>query len=354
MFIEEELKREYDLKFPLYFQLGKILETKINAVLSAKEINYDYVQMRVKSFTSFSEKIDRNSNWENPFEENDDFCGLRIIHLFDDDLGEIKDLLREEFKVIDEYDATEKRGKLKNTSKNEIQWSPLFSYRSYHVFVKLKENSPENNNKIKDLFAEIQIRTTCMHAWAAVEHKLNYKQQNKFPPLFRDFFNRKFSQMSAVLEIADDFFVSLRNEKRRNIEEYKSGLEKTETKEKILNEELNIDALQAYLENKFPKYSQENKSDKNKKMRYLLNEMQLTNLTLKSIEEGEKVLTKKRLFSKIISDYPSDRPTQTGMARLILDVTNDNFYMMRKAKLKLTNSKWMKFVDTVREQLIIS
>ncbi|MBK7967983.1 MAG: hypothetical protein IPK08_03110 [Bacteroidetes bacterium] len=339
MFIEEELKKEYELKYPLYLQLGQILEVKINAVLRANEINYDYVQMRVKSFLSFFEKIDRNSKWKNPFNENDDFCGLRIIHLFDDDLEAILTILRDEFEVIEEYNPTEKRP----------QTEKEFTYRSYHVFLKLKGDLANSNKKIKDLIAEVQIRTICMHTWAAIEHKLNYKQQKSFPPHFRPFINRKFSQMSAVLEIADDFFVSLRNEKRKSIEEYKTGLGKVKTKEKILNEELNIDALQAYLENKFPKFSLENKNEKNKKLRYFLNELLMTNLTLKSIEEGEKSLTQKRLVTKLVNDYPSDKPTQTGMARLILDITNEEFYKMRKAKL--TNSKWMKFVDNMRSKL---
>ena len=338
MFIEEDLLEKYNSKKPLYNKLGKILEVRINEILISNEIYYDYVQMRVKSFLSFFEKIDRNK-YIDPFEENEDFCGLRIIHLFDDDLDKILYILREEFNVIKEINPTEYRPK---TEKE-------FTYRSYHVFIKLKNGLLLSNIELKDLFAEIQIRTICMHTWAAIEHKLNYKQEHNFPKNFRPFINRKFSQMSAVLEIADDFFVSLRNEKNRIIEEYKTGLTIIKTKEKILDEKLSIEALQAYLENKFPKFDEDNRIEKNKKIKYLMNEMVITNLTLKSIEDGEKLLIQKGLFSKLLNDYPFNMPTQTGIARSILDITNDEFYKMRKAKLD--NSKWMKFIDSLKIKL---
>jgi putative GTP pyrophosphokinase len=336
MFIEEELRREYDLKYGLYEKLGLLLEARINLVLREKEITYDYVQMRIKRFVSFFEKIDRHEKWKKPFEENEDFCGLRIIHLFDDDLILIKNILKEEFDVFREHSPTEKRPL---TEKE-------FTYRSYHAFVKLKGKLAQENAELTGLFAEVQVRTICMHTWAAIEHKLNYKQQKSLPPHFRPIMNRKFSQMSAVLEIADEFFVSLRNEKKKSVEGFKSGLNRIETKEQILNDELNFDALQAYLENKFPNFATEKKIDKNKKLEHFFKEMIISNLTLKSIEEGLKVLAEKKLLGTIFKEYPAEKPTQTGIARLILDITNSNFYEERKKKLEKT--KWMKFVDKIR------
>lgn len=67
---------------------------------------------------------------------------------------------------------------------------------------------------------ELQVRTGLQHAWAAIEHKLQYKNQVDVPePL-----QRKLFQISALLELADDEFAYLRTKLGKLRETYESDL----------------------------------------------------------------------------------------------------------------------------------
>jgi hypothetical protein len=54
--------------------------------------------------------------------------------------------------------------------------------------------------------AEIQIRTVIQHAWAEIEHDLGYKRELAIPKTVR----RKFFQLAAMLEMADEGFTSIK------------------------------------------------------------------------------------------------------------------------------------------------
>ena len=306
MFLEEELRSEYNKKYPRYLKLGNVLQQEINEILSEKEIPFDYVQMRVKSFDSFLEKISRNANWKSPMDENNDFCGLRIIHLFEDDLKLITKELNGRFHKAGEKNPTADRPK----SEKE------FTYRSYHMFLGLKDELLDENSDLAGMNAEVQIRTICMHSWAAIEHKLNYKTQ--FPQSHRIKFNRKFSQVSAVLEMADEVFVSLKNDREQIVNNYKSTFN-YEDKPNLAN--LNVDSLQAYLETQFSTIQRDGDRIAN-----LLKEMLASKVTLTHLEAGFKLLHKKGMIHRLQSNYPGDNMSQPGFARLVLDVSNDNFY----------------------------
>jgi len=335
----KELESEYNLRHASYKQLGEVVKAGLIEQLEQNSIEYDFVQMRVKSFSSFYEKAFRYQ-LSDPLTQIEDLCGLRIIHLFDNDLDKIKRLVRKRFKEIKHVDKTLQA---RDPSK---QREREFSYRSYHIYAALTADDLGANPELEGLIAEIQIRTICMHAWASIEHKLNYKKQQDLPKEFRPVMTRKFSQMSAMLEIADELFVALRNEKNRVIEKYKAKLSVPLKKEKLLDDELNIDVLQAYLEQNFSQYYQEFG-----RFKYLLGEMQSSQVNLRDVEKGKRILKDRNLLTSLRDNYPAESgsPTQTGMVRLILDATSDAFYKIRKPKL--SNSKWIKFVEHIRSEI---
>jgi putative GTP pyrophosphokinase len=336
---EKDLHGEYNRRHPMYYRLGQVVQQGVTEELELNNVEYDFVQMRVKTFTSFFEKAFRYQ-FTNPLTEMKDLCGIRIIHLFDNDLDKIKRLVKKRFKELKTIDKTlQSRDPSKKRERE-------FSYRSYHVYATLREDDLRVNQDLDGLVAEIQIRTICMHAWASIEHKLNYKKQQDLPNEFRPVMTRKFSQMSAMLELADELFVALRNEKNRVIEKYKTELAVPVKKEKLLDDELNIDVLQAYIEQNFAQYRQELS-----RFKYLLGEMQLSQINLRDIEKGKRLLKDRNLLRTLQSQYPSESgvPTQTGIVRLILDATNDAFYGFRRSKLG--ESKWTRFVDDLRSQL---
>lgn len=341
-----EIEKQYKAKKKDYEELGDILLERINKILKEHETSFDYVQMRIKKFDSFYDKIFREhltspakqSGETDPFKTNKDFVGLRVIHLFEDDLNSIVKILEKEFQINkeDKKDLT----RLRRKSERE------FTYRSYHVFIRLKGDLKKLYPHLSDMVAEVQIRTICMHTWASIEHKLNYKKQDHLPKDYRPIITRKFSQMSAVLEISDEFFMALRDEENNIIRQYKANLSDAKKKENVLKEELNIEALQAYIEKKYAKYPQEKK-----RIKSLLEEMAFAHIGLNALEDGEQLLKDKNLLKYVIDNYPSpkEEQTQTGVARLILDITNDAFYEVRK--MKMADSKWIKFIDSVRSKL---
>ncbi|MDN3615738.1 GTP pyrophosphokinase [Vibrio gallaecicus] len=168
----------------------------MKAFLDEKNIPYVDVYSRVKSFDSFYEKIDRKK-YADPFENIEDICGVRVICYYFSDIEKINSIIKEEFSILESED------------KSELLGLKEFAYRSQHFIIKLNENwlSAPNYRRLDGLKAEVQVRTILMHAWAEIEHKLNYKSDAQVPELFQ----RKLFRLSAKLEEADEQFIELKD-----------------------------------------------------------------------------------------------------------------------------------------------
>lgn len=188
-----------------YSRLGINLEEALKSFLNEKEIPYLNVYHRVKEFESFHEKIGRK-DYSNPFDQIEDICGIRIICYYASDISKIEDIIKKEFKVLDSEDKSESLG-LKE-----------FAYRSIHKIVKINKSwvATPNYRGLQNLKCEIQIRTILMHAWAEVEHKLNYKSDAQVPSHFQ----RKLFRLSAKFEEADEQFEEIKN----GISEYRASI----------------------------------------------------------------------------------------------------------------------------------
>ena len=96
-----------------------------------------------------------------------------------------------------------------------------------------------------------------MHGWAAINHKLLYKHENDIPkPFKRDLF-----RLSALIELADEQFERLREERKGYAGKV---LKETDDGSFIIDEtkELNVDSFLALMEKHFPNYQgQEDASD---------------------------------------------------------------------------------------------
>jgi ppGpp synthetase/RelA/SpoT-type nucleotidyltranferase len=174
------------------------MESLLSDILQAKGIGYQLIEARTKEAVSFREKISRASkSYTNPLEELTDLTGLRIITYYQDDAALIGEAIKSEFDV----DFT-----------NSVEHSPAdaeFGYRSAHYVVRLNDSRAQLVEwaGLAGLKAEIQVRTVLQHAWAAISHKLQYKRENDVPTQLR----RKLFRLSALFELADDEFTSLRN-----------------------------------------------------------------------------------------------------------------------------------------------
>jgi ppGpp synthetase/RelA/SpoT-type nucleotidyltranferase len=229
--MSNDIEQVYHLNHSYYPRFCENIVNAMKHLLSEHKISYLNIESRVKDLSSIKEKIKRK-NYLNPVDQVEDICGIRIICYYSSDIQKIKSIIKDEFDVISEEDKT-----LLLSEKE-------FGYRSNHFIVKINQQwaSAPNYRKLENYKAEIQVRTILMHAWAEIEHKLNYKSEQQVPEPVR----RKLYRLSAKFEEADDQFEDLKD----TISSYISDIRNKIAKQKadISNLEFNLDTYQSYLE----------------------------------------------------------------------------------------------------------
>lgn len=272
---KDTLFQEYNDKLPNYDRARENIKEALEEFLKEKNISFVTIESRIKDFESFYEKISRKK-YGNPFEENEDFCGIRIILYFQDDIEKVNKIIEENF-IIEE--SENKSNKLED---NE------FGYRSNHLIIKVKNSwcVTPNYKGLENIKVELQIRTVLMHTWAAIEHKLGYKNNQELPRNLK----RKLYLMSAQLENADIQFQEIKNEAENFQYEI---VEESKKEGKFTADKLNIDTFKALLEFYFPTFEDNG----------------VTNTTLEklmkhniSIEEASSYAQKIQPFTQKISD----------------------------------------------------
>ena len=316
---KEVLKNEYDKKYLKYKRLANNIKQVIETFLLDGEIEVLNVNCRIKSFSSFCDKIERKG-YKRPFKEIEDICGVRIVCYYTSDLEKIAQIINEEFDVLETID------------KSSILEPDRFGYRSFHYILALKKDwlKTPNYRGLGDLKVELQVRTILMHAWAGIEHKLAYKKTEHIP----DQFKRKLYQLSALFEVADDQFESLRNEK----DKYKDQVISEEVKRTgkfEINQHMNLDSLQAFLEFYFP--------EREKSLEYtidLLDEIIKYNVSFAELVSGfEKVKDVLPAIETEVFEYEKgeceedNKWAQVGAVRQILELTNDRYWIDREKEM---------------------
>lgn len=313
-FDKETLRKEYANLYPNYERLAVNLKQALEIFLKEAGIDYVGVFYRTKEFDSFCDKVE-NKCYDEPFEQTEDICGLRIVCFYDSDLERIAKIIKREFDVIEWIDKT-------------AQLQPdQFGYRTEQGILRVKKGwlKAPNYRGLGGLKAEVQVRTTLMHAWAEIEHKLQYKKKGYVPDEFR----RKFSILSAQLEDIDDRFEALRKER----EEYRDAMtEEAKASGRFdVNQPMNIDSLQAFMDFYFP---DRKKSSIEATIR-ALDEFMKYKIGIKELVEGyDKVkdilLTAE---SEELRNQKFDRWGQIGIVRMILELTNDYYWQYRKSSV---------------------
>ncbi|MDZ7820159.1 MAG: RelA/SpoT domain-containing protein [Aliarcobacter sp.] len=123
---KDTLFQEYNDKLPNYDRARENIKEALEEFLKEENISFVTIESRIKDFESFYEKISRKK-YENPFEENEDFCGIRIILYFQDDIEKVNKIIEDNF-IIEE--SENKSNKLED---NE------FGYRSNHLILKVRK-----------------------------------------------------------------------------------------------------------------------------------------------------------------------------------------------------------------------
>ena len=133
---------------------------------------------------------------------------------------------------------------MKNYDTSDRLNTDQFGYSSTHLVVELPDSwlAVPTFSQMKGSRAEIQIRTTAQHIWAAASHTLQYKQEGSVPAPVR----RAIHRVSALLEMVDLEFERLLEQR----ESYRS-----EAGQVAPDATLNVDLLENLLDSLLPEHN---------------------------------------------------------------------------------------------------
>lgn len=171
-------------------------EAELVALLARHNIAVQLVSSRTKDLESLRKKLARPDKIYARLTDITDLVGIRVATCFEDAIDDVARVIEQAWRV----DFTHSTDKLRFVDHR-------FGYRSLH-YVCAPHDDAGLPGVLDGFRFEIQIRTVLQHAWAEVEHDLGYKASTAVPELIR----RRFSRIASLLEIADQEFVSIRND----------------------------------------------------------------------------------------------------------------------------------------------
>jgi len=238
--MKKKLIKEYINKKVLYESLTKTVASLVKVFLKDLNINYQKIEFRTKGVRSLENKVKKNfykKKYENILDISD-LSGVRIIVFFKDDIEKIIKILEKEFKIHSK----------ENVDLNIDDNPKEFGYQSNHRVISI--NNERLNLKeykmFKNIKCEIQVRTVLQHAWAEIEHDIGYKSEIEDSNKDRVDLIRLFAQNSALLEIADNNFLKIKNFYQPILSSYRLNIEKDN-----LNLPINIDSAREYFDKNF-------------------------------------------------------------------------------------------------------
>lgn len=191
-----------------YADLAAVAKRIAEEALKRRGIHPQSIEARAKDAASFGKKAAKPSKhdpnrpmYPSPLDQITDKAAIRIIAFFPRTLEEIDVMLRDEFSVVEHSD--------KGISLLEEE---RFGYHSVHYLVTINDPRialPEYG-RFKGAIVEVQVRTILQHAWAEIEHDIQYKSSSTIP---RDI-KRRFMSLAGLLEIADREFQAIQDADR--------------------------------------------------------------------------------------------------------------------------------------------
>ncbi len=222
---------------PRYEAFANAVKQILLQALRSADIAVNSVEARAKEPESFGAKAEAQSEndpqapkYQYPLEDITDLAGVRVITFFPRTVEGVGACLHEEFEVLEHTDL----------SRTLLQ-EERFGYQSEHYLVRLssKRTTLPEYEPHGSLVAEVQVRTILQHAWAEIEHDIQYKSSTTIPNTIR----RRFMALAGLLEIADREFQAIQDEDKELKEKARNSVE-----EGVLDQvEITADALRSYL-----------------------------------------------------------------------------------------------------------
>ncbi len=191
--MENREQMQLDEMLLKYKMASKVLYTSLDNLID--EYKYrtqtnpvEHMKGRIKEMDSASKKLEKKGyelTPDNLKEYIHDMVGVRIVCTFQDEVDKIVQLIRQS----DNLEIIEENDYISNPKES--------GYQSYHMNVLIPIPYQDD---IEYVEGEIQIRTVMMDAFAAIEHKLQYKKENITPDIARYIGNQMF-QCSEYLGV---------------------------------------------------------------------------------------------------------------------------------------------------------
>ncbi|GAB4012301.1 DUF429 domain-containing protein [Nocardioides ultimimeridianus] len=198
--------RAYAERFPEVQRGTDLYVQLVTSILDDAGINYLTVTGRAKTVTSFAGKAVRTVEgrplYTDPLREITDQIGTRVITYVHSDVQAVAELLGQAFVVLDDRDMGQ-----------ETASEGRFGYASRHLLIGVEpDGGGAGYETLRDLHAQVQIRTVLQHAWAEFEHDIRYK--GTIPDAHIPDFDRRFTLAAGLLELADREFSTIRDRLR--------------------------------------------------------------------------------------------------------------------------------------------
>lgn len=298
-------KQKYDQKLPILEALREEVHFILSDALETDLIKIHNIESRIKEFESLSRKINDKSISNE--EDIEDLVGARVVCLFKSDLSKVEEVLSNNFEIIYKED------KISSSSDS-------FGYMSIHYVCKMKSTyKGPRYNKIKNVKFEIQIRTICMHAWAAISHYLDYKSEWDIPDQLRKGLNA----LSGLFYVADEQYESLYNARQESREAANLNSGTVQSK----GSPINFDTVSAFLSRKFPDRTRSNSDGISELVKELvdsnysnISEVEIDINRASKLFEKDEEETKKSQKVKRKLYY-----NEVGAARVSLRLVNEKF-----------------------------
>ena len=231
---------EYLKVHPFWSDVAAAVGRVIDQALKSRDIQVHSVQFRAKEAASFGHKASKPSDddpnrpkYPDPLQDITDLSGTRVITYFPRTVKAIDQMLREEFDILEVIDKS-----------RDLVEEERFGYQSIHYLVRLSRprSALPEYRRFSEAITEVQVRTILQHAWAEIEHDIQYKSSAAIPREIR----RRFMALARTPELADREFQSIQDEDAARDQEAKTLVEEN----KLENVEITPAALKLYLDRK--------------------------------------------------------------------------------------------------------
>ena len=195
---------QYERQRGIYRDFTEDAVRIIKTCLDDREINYHTITGREKDPESFEKKAAQTfpddpltAKYSDPITQITDKAAIRVTTYFLDTVDSVVQVIDSEFDVLERIDKTSRD-------------PDRLGYQSIHYLVQYPRSrtSLSEYRRFSGLIAEIQVRTILQHAWAEIEHDIQYKAVAAVPELIR----RRFTALAGLVEIADREFQAIAHE----------------------------------------------------------------------------------------------------------------------------------------------